>query len=330
MEFRFCTGAHSSHSPSPAPGCQRSVTSIHSAHTSQPGHPAFEPPPDSGLPHEAGRPLHCALPQTVRSPGIYAGAVTHARTRPRPHRLRYRVFCLLLDLDAPEAPRLRLFGRNRRALVSFHDRDHGEGGDDLALWVRTRLAEAGVSAAPGEKLRIEALCYPRIFGYVFNPLTVFFCWRLNGDLAAMLYEVSNTMGEKHTYVIPAGPDDLDPTSGRIRQRCPKKFYVSPFIGMDCTYNFRLDPPGERVRIGISEEDNEGVLLTALFSGQRRPLTDRALAWALLVHPLMTLKITLGIYWEAVRLLLKRTPVYSHTPAAHTIGYTIVAHTPDRS
>lgn len=330
MVFRSSTGTHSSPQPGHAPCSGRSVTRPHlsteaTSNLRQSARLAPQVPANDVV--RAG---HAASIGAGSGAALYAGAVTHARTRPRPHRLSYRVFCLLLDLDAPETPRLRLFGRNRRAIVSFHDRDHGDGGDNLADWVRTRLSEAGVAARPGETIRIEALCYPRIFGYVFNPLTVFFCWRPDGALAAVLYEVSNTQGEKHTYVIAASPGDVDAQTGRIRQRCAKQFYVSPFIAMDCIYNFRIDPPGDRVRLGIVEEDADGVLLTAVFAGERRALTDRALAWALLAHPLMTLKITFGIYWEAARLLLKRTPVHRHTAAAQTIGYTIVDPATDRS
>lgn len=259
--------------------------------------------------------------------GIYAGSVMHTRVRPRRHHLRYRVFSLLLDVDAAEPSRLRLFGRNRKALVSFHDRDHGDGSDNLGAWVRLRLVEAGLDVAD---VRIEALCYPRIFGYVFNPLTVFFCWRADGMLVAMLYEVGNTLGEKHTYVIPAAPDAVDPASGRIRQRCDKVFYVSPFIAMDCVYEFRIEPPGEQVRISIVEKDESGAFLTAIFSGDRKPLDDRSLAMALMSHPLMTLKVTLGIYWEALRLLLKRMPVHRHTRAASRISYSIVSSHPTGS
>ncbi len=177
---------------------------------------------------------------------LYAGDVAHTRLRPRRHRLHYRVFSLLLDLD--ELPildsALRLFGHNRPAIYSFHDADHGDGRTGtLRDWVEERLRLAGIGVAHP---RIEVLCYPRIFGYVFNPLTVYFC--SDGDqLRAILYEVCNTFGERRTYVIAAGGE-----SRVVRQRCAKQLYVSPFVPMGCTYDFTIRPPADRVLVKIDE------------------------------------------------------------------------------
>lgn len=250
---------------------------------------------------------------------IYRGVVAHARLRPKRHSLRYRVFSLLLDLD--ELPDLnldlRLFGYNRRALVSFHDSDHGDGGDTcLRHWVEQRLEEVGIALAGGP---IRLLCYPRILGYVFNPLSVFFCYRPNGKLAAILYEVSNTFAERHTYVIPVTNSDAT----LINQTCEKAFYVSPFLPMDCQYQFEIEPPGDQVRITIRQDDKEGRIFGADFTARHGRLDDRGLLAALAIHPLMTVKIIAGIHWEALLLWLKGVPVLRHTPARARLGTTLV-------
>ncbi len=253
---------------------------------------------------------------------LYAGRVVHQRTRPRRHRLEYRVFTLLLDLDELPAldKRLRLFGYNRRAPLSFHDKDHGDGSaDGLRAWVEGHLAEAGLAPDGGG---IRLLCYPRLFGYVFNPLSVFFCYDRGGALVATLYEVHNTHGERHTYVMPVGQHGAA-ERGVLEQSCAKRFYVSPFVPMECFYRFRIVLPGERVGVSIGEDDIEGRFLTATFHGRRRKLGDRVLARALLGYPLMTLKVFAGIRWEALRLRLKRLPWFDHAPAAEKIGRTIV-------
>jgi len=232
---------------------------------------------------------------------IYTGTVAHKRLRPKRHRLSYRVFSLLLDLDELPGLSLRWLGVNRPGLLSFRESDHGDGGP-LRAWVAGQLAQAGI-VADGP---VRMLCYPRMLGYVFNPLTVYFCHRSEGTLAAIIYEVHNTHGERHAYVLPAG-------KGTVRHSCDKTFFVSPFMPMDCVYHFTISPPGEQVRVAIVESDREGVLLTAAFSGERSELTDAALLKAVLGHPLMTLKVTAAIHWEAVKLLLKGLRIYRHTP-----------------
>ena len=250
------------------------------------------------------------------SSALYTGKVFHARTRPRRHSLTYRVFSLLLDLDEVEAlsQRLRLFGHNRAAVFSFHDADHGDGTGKLNDWVAGQLANAGLTLhAP----KIEMLCYPRIFGYVFNPLTVYFC--SDGDvLSAILYEVHNTFGERRTYVIP-----VEAGAQQIEQSCAKELYVSPFVPMDCVYRFHIEPPGEKILVRIDETDGEGMLLRASFAGERQPLTDRTLLRALFGYPLMTLKVTAAIHWEAIKLFAKGVPVFRHKPAKTRIASTVV-------
>jgi DUF1365 family protein len=236
---------------------------------------------------------------------LYTGWVMHRRLRPRAHRFRYRVFSLLLDLE--ELPdlsrRLWLFGWNRRALFSFHDSDHGDG-RNLAAWLDAQLAAAGISA-PGPK---QVLCYPRILGYVFNPLSVWFCHDADGTLKAAIYEVHNTYGERHAYVLGCDGAALE------RHACDKDFYVSPFLSQGCRYHFRTSPPGDRVSVAINEHEAGQPILSASFAGDRRPLSDGALLAMFLRYPLMTVKVVAAIHYEAVRLMLKGIRRHPHAPA----------------
>jgi DUF1365 family protein len=247
---------------------------------------------------------------------LYAGKVFHARLRPKRHSLTYRVFSLLLDLDelGDLSRRLRLFGHNRAAVFSFHDSDHGDGSGDLRGWVDAQLHAAGVSlAAP----RISMLCYPRIFGYVFNPLTVWFCHD-SDTLKAILYEVHNTFHERRTYVIRVAPG-----ATQIEQQCAKEMYVSPFVPMECGYTFNIQPPTEKIVVSIDETDSEGLLLRASFSGSRHPLSDATLLRAFFAYPLMTLKVWGAIHWEALKLWRKGVPVIRHRAAVSRVATTIV-------
>lgn len=242
---------------------------------------------------------------------LYAGVVVHRRMKPVAHLLRYRVFSLLLDLDTlPDlGRRLRLFGHNRAALFSFYDRDHGDGsGRPLRPQIEAHLAEAGLDLNGGP---IRVLCYPRLLGHVFNPLTVYYCHHSTGPLVAMVYEVSNTFGQRHSYVLPV-PEEAK--QGVVRHACDKAFFVSPFIGMEARYHFRLKPPGDDILVTIHETDAEGPLLNASFSGQRQPLNDKTLLAAFFRYPLMTLKVVGGIHWEALRLWRKGVPLHQRPPA----------------
>ncbi len=237
----------------------------------------------------------------------------HSRLRPKRHSLRYKVFCLLLDLDELEllAGRFRLLGIERRGLFSFRQSDHGDGHLPLKAWVAERLAEAGIDCDGG---RVELLCYPRLLGFVFNPLSVYFCHRRDGRLAGIMYEVHNTHGERHTYALPALGEERV-----VRHAARKQFFVSPFMPMDCIYRFRIRAPDERVGISILEDDAAGLLLTASFSGRREELSNRALWRAFLGYPLMTLKVVAGIHWEALRLLAKGIPFFDWSPARRPIA-----------
>ncbi|TCL68405.1 DUF1365 family protein [Rhizobium sp. BK251] len=234
----------------------------------------------------------------VRS-ALYAGKVMHARLRPCRHTLRYSVFYLLLDLDEIDALAgdLRLFSRNRANLFSFNDRDHGDGSSvPLRVQVESHLREAGIEAGGP----VHLFCMPRILGYVFNPLSIYFCHRPDSSLAAILYEVSNTFGERHNYLIPvvAGSQDV------IHQQSEKSLYVSPFMATEMTYSFAITPPGARLLVSITGSDAEGPLIVAKVAATRRTLTDASLLRAFFAYPLLTLKVIAGIHWEALRLWLK--------------------------
>ena len=242
----------------------------------------------------------------MRGSAIYDGRVIHQRHAPRTHRLEYRVFSLWLDLDELDEldQRLQLFSCNRGGFFSFHDRDHGDGdGRSTATWAREQLARAGFGDTAGP---IYLLCYPRVLGYVFNPLSVYYSYASDGQLQALIYEVGNTFGERHSYVIPANPE-----RGMVRHACDKAFYVSPFLPMDCRYNFRARTPGKALSLLIRETHDDRPVLDAWFTGQRKTLSDRTLLVLGLTLPLLTFKVTAGIHWEALKLWLKGLPVYRH-------------------
>src|SRR5664279_1679385 len=194
---------------------------------------------------------------------LYIGEVMHARLKPIGHRFSYRVMSLLIDLDRLEAAdrQSRLFGVNRRALYSFCESDHGErDGSGLRRYAQRRAAEHGVDLTGG---RILLLCYPRLLGFTFNPLAVYFCHRAGGELALVIYEVRNTFGDIHAYALPVQPGEL--SDAGLRQEQEKLFYVSPFIEMAMRYRFRVSPPREAVKLRILETDREGPLLSATFN-----------------------------------------------------------------
>jgi DUF1365 family protein len=233
---------------------------------------------------------------------LYLGEVMHARLKPMGHRFSYRVMSLLIDLDRlDEADRVSpLFGVNRVALYSFHEDDHGRrDGASLRAHAQACAAEHGIDLTSGKVL---LLCYPRLLGFTFNPLSVYFCHRAGGELALIIYEVRNTFGDIHSYALPVKPGQAGPAG--IRQQQDKQFYVSPFVEMAMRYHFRIVPPAETVRLRILETDRDGPLLAATFNGRRRALTTTALLRSFVTLPLVTLKIVAAIHWEALRLWLK--------------------------
>ncbi|MEM7226046.1 MAG: DUF1365 domain-containing protein [Pseudomonadota bacterium] len=243
---------------------------------------------------------------------LYFGRVVHQRRLPFAHRLDYRVFSLYLDIGevAQVSRRLRLFSHNRWNLFSFHDRDHGaEDGGDLRSWIDRRLAEAGIDLQGGS---VRLLCFPRLLGYAFNPLAIWFCYHRDGRLLAVLYEVRNTFGQKHGYLISVDPARApgDP----VEQACDKGFYVSPFIEMAATYHFRLQEPDERLSVLIRQRITEGEILMASQVGRRQPLDDKVLLRAFFAFPLMTLKVIAAIHWQALKIWRKGAKLQPRPPA----------------
>ena len=236
---------------------------------------------------------------------ICAGHVIHKRLRPKPHALRYRVFSLLLDVDRIDelAQRIRLLSRNRFNVFSFYDKDHGPGdGTPVGAIARQCLAGAG---RPFEGRRILLLSYPRIFGYVFNPLSVFYVYAPDGPLESLIYEVNNTFGERTSYVVAAG----DEAQGKVfAQSCAKKMFVSPFASGRGGYAFRVTSPGREALVAVLLSDADGALLKTHFRGTREPVTDARLAGLLVRYPLLTLKVIVAIHYEALKLWLKGVPL----------------------
>jgi hypothetical protein len=250
---------------------------------------------------------------TDAAASLYFGEVMHARLNPIGHRFNYRVMSLLIDLDRlDEADRLSpLFGVNRAALYSFHELDHGErDGAPLRTYVQRCAAKHAIDLGGG---RVRLLCYPRLFGYGFNPLSVYFCDRAAGELALVIYEVRNTFGGTHSYVLPVRPGELNQAG--LRQQQDKLFEVSPFLAMEMRYHFRIQPPAETVRLRILETGREGPVLAATFSADRCALTSRALLQSLIALPLVSFKVVAAIHWQALRLWLKGArPVPSPLPS----------------
>lgn len=237
---------------------------------------------------------------------FYEGRVSHWRYGSIRHVLRYRIAYLLIDLDRLEEARALspLLGVNRCRLLSFLAKDHGDGaGGNLAAWVRSFLRAEGVDT-PAAK--VELLTLPRMFGYVFNPISVFLIRDAEDRLHHVLYEVGNTFGERHFYLCPAG------TGGDTHQHgADKAFYVSPFFHREGAYEFRLQPPGERVQLTIRYTADDESGLGASLIGAERPVTTWNTLKLVLKYPFMTLGVTLGIHWEALKLVLKGARYHSH-------------------
>lgn len=173
------------------------------------------------------------------------------------------------------------------------------------------LARAGIDH--GGPIRI--LTMPRLLGFAFNPLIVWFCHDRTGRLSAIIYEVHNTFGERHSYVLPVVGDRAE-----VQQDVAKRFHVSPFLPMAMDYAFRVVPPGDALSIAIVARDVDGPVLFAAQRARRRELTDGALLRVAVTHPLLTLKVVAGIGWEAARLWAKRVPVHDHAPQVAPVTF----------
>jgi len=230
---------------------------------------------------------------------IYNGKVIHKRFKPKVHYFKYKVFSLLIDLSELEIldKKVNFFSYNKFNLISFYEKDHGDrDGSSLTLWVKKNLEKYNIQA---KDIKIKILCYPRIFGFVFNPLSVFYIYNLQDQLISILYEVKNTFGEQHTYLFKVTKD-----ANLIQNNCSKKFHVSPFIEMNCNYFFRLLKPGNKISVIIDQYDNEDQILYASQDGTRSDFNTQHLIKSYLKHPIMTFKIILAIHFEAFKLWTK--------------------------
>jgi DUF1365 family protein len=233
---------------------------------------------------------------------LYRGFVTHRRTTGPAHGFRYDLYMLLLDLDElPELDdRLRLFGHNRARPVTFRDRDHL---GDPQRKVRENLAALFEERRqPFPDGRVLLLTHGRVFGYVFNPVSFFYCHDSAGTLRAVVAEVNNTFGERHPYLLPV-------TGGATVWREKKLMHVSPFFSMAGSYTFELPPPAERCEAVIDLHHGATTVLATRLSLERRPLTDGALLRALARCPLVTVKVIAAIHWQALRLWMKGAKVW---------------------
>ena len=246
---------------------------------------------------------------------LYAGWVRHRRAAPVPHEFRYRLCLLYLDLaELPQALEGRwLWSARRPALARWHRADHlGNPARSLDCEVRD-LVEDRTGRRPAGPIRL--LTAPRLAGYGFNPVSFYYCWdAADRSLEAIVAEVNNTpWGERHCYVMPAS--DNEGTPGKLRFRFGKDFHVSPFLPMDMQYDWRFGTPGERLLVHMENWRDGARQFDATMTLERVPISGPALAAALLRYPLLPLKVTAAIYWQALRLWLKRAPFHSHPDLA---------------
>ena len=232
---------------------------------------------------------------------IYNGEVTHTRFKPVRHFLKYKTFSLLIDLDEINLldKSIGIFSHNKFNIFSFYDKDHGDrDGGNLKDWVISNLKKFQIKE---NITNIKVLCYPRILGYVFNPLSIFYCYEKD-KLVAIFYEVKNTFNEQHTYIFKIKNNE------EIIQKCRKKFYVSPFMDMETFYNFKLLNPNDKLSVFIKQTDADGTILTATQTGDKKEFNFKQLAINFLKYPLMTIKIISSIHYEAL-LLWKKGAIY---------------------
>ena len=235
----------------------------------------------------------------INSSCIYNGQVIHKRFKPKEHFFKYKVFSLLLDLSELHLleKELKIFSYNKFNILSFYDIDHGpRDGTSLIGWVKENLNNNNINS---EEIKIKLLCYPRVWGYVFNPLSIFFVYDKNSNLVSILYEVKNTFGEQHTYVF-----KIHNVHQLLEHSCKKKFHVSPFIEMNCLYYFKILKPENKLSVVINLNDENGKLLFASQDGLKKELNNKNLMISYMSHPLMSFKIIGAIHFEALKLWLK--------------------------
>lgn len=249
----------------------------------------------------------------IRHSALYTGTVRHSRLEPFRHSFKYRVFYGLFDIDELEVldSELRWFSVGTWNLMGFDPADYGPAdGSSLRNWVESNLRRAGVDLEGG---RIRVLTFPRILGYVFNPLTIWYGYGPDDDLRGVIHEVRNTFGDRHSYVVSVN-------DGGMQHSFEKELHVSPFNGMDQAYRFSLTRPGKRLAVAIEQMEDDRKVLTAGMALSRLQLTDRSLLRVFFAHPLVTLKVITAIHWEALKLWVKGATFHRRPePASHSIS-----------
>ncbi len=229
---------------------------------------------------------------------LYRGKVNHTRLAPFRHSFEYRVCYGLFDIDELDrlGRELRLFSLDRFNLFSFQPDKHGPvDGASLRPWVDGLLADNGIDLEGGP---VRLLAIPRVLGYVFDPISVWYCYGPDHELRAVIHEVRNTFGDKHMYVVP-----ID-AAADLRHSFDKHLHVSPFNPMNQRYEFTVNDPAAHIAIGISQSDADGVMFRAGLRLTRLPLTDGNLLRLFFTHPLVTLKAVSAIHWQALLLWVK--------------------------
>jgi uncharacterized protein len=236
---------------------------------------------------------------------IGSGVVRHRRLRPAAHAFAYPTYFLLLPMRALRARPEPALARNRFGLLSFHDRDHGDGRADALAWLESLLAAEGIDGANGE---IWLHTYPRVLGYAFKPVSFWYAHRADGSLAAVVAEVNNTFGERHCYLLTPPPGGSLAWGQELRAR--KVFHVSPFCSVQGEYRFRFLRTATRTVARVDHDDEVGPLLLTSVSGELAPFTARAARAAFFGMPMMTAGVIARIHWQALRLWLKHVPFFS--------------------
>lgn len=253
---------------------------------------------------------HGAAPTQLPAAVLYPCTVMHRRTHPVEYRFEHRILSLMVDIDRLDeaASGTRWFSVDRFNLFSLHRHDHGpRDGSPLRPWVEAWLARHGIDLGGGP---IQLLAMPRVLGYGFDPLSLWYCYHRDGTLRAVLCQVRNTFGEHHGYLLHA---DGGAMAWPVRQQRDKGFYVSPFVGMAAHYRFRLSQPGDRLGIVIREFRDNALFFVAAQQGHAARLTDRRLVRAFVELPLSTLNVIAMIHWHALKLWLRGVP-FHHKPA----------------
>jgi DUF1365 family protein len=237
---------------------------------------------------------------------LYECTVMHHRFQPKEHRLQHDLFMFYLDLDELDAvaEKVLFFSRNRGNLYAFRDGDHEPAGEaSLKQRVLEFLRRQGIDLGP--QSRICLLTLPRVFGYLFNPISVYYCFDSAGQPVCAIAEVGNTFREMKLYVI--GPNAV--SADTFETRVPKHFYVSPFSSLELSFDFKLKVPAERLSLRVDDYDGDSKVLGSTLAGRQTALNNRNLAWFTLKYPAITLKVIFLIHWHALLLWLKGVPFH---------------------